>query len=76
MSSFGRLLNWMIPSLGVQDDQLRPDASYVDRVLGAAYDIRLCEEIFNGWATHLDKYVQRRVLSFAVPPLERLKRWA
>jgi len=45
----------MIPSLGVQDDQLYPDTSYVDRVLSAAYDIRLCEEIFNGWATHLDK---------------------
>jgi len=55
MSSFGRLLNWLIPSLGVQDDQLRPDASYVNRVLSAANDIRLCEEIFNGWATHLDK---------------------
>lgn len=73
MSSFGRLLNWMIPSLGVQDDQLRPEASYIDRVLSAAYDIRLCEEIFNGWATHLDKCVQRRVLSLAS---ERLKRWA
>ena len=51
----------MIPSLGVQGDQLDPDASYVDHVLGAAYDIRLCEEMFNGWATHLDKCVQRRL---------------
>ena len=66
----------MMPSLGVQDDQLYPDASYVDRVLSAAYDIRLCEEIFNGWATHLDKCVQRRILSFEFSPSERLKRWA
>ena len=68
MSSFGRLLNWMIPSLGVQDDQLWPDASYVDRVLGAADDIRLCERIFNGWATRMDQCVQRRFLVFRDGP--------
>jgi len=44
----------LLPSLGVQDDQLYPDALYVDRVLRAAYDIRLCEWIFNGWESHLD----------------------
>ena len=67
-SLFGRLLNWILPSLGVQDDQLRPDPSYVDRVLSAAYDIRLCKDIFNGWATHLDKCVQRhsiRIFAFS-----------
>jgi hypothetical protein len=56
MSSFWRL-SLMVPSLGFQDDQLYPDASYVDRVLGAAYDIRLCEEIFNSWEDHLDRCV-------------------
>jgi len=66
----------MITSLGVQDNQLRPNASYVDRVLSTTYDIRLCEGIFNGWVTHLDKCVQRRVLSFEFSPSERLKRWA
>jgi len=66
MSLFGRLLNWMIPSLGVQDDQLWPDASYVDRVLSAADDIRLCEAMFSGWETHLDKCVQRRCFVFRV----------
>lgn len=60
MSSLARLVSWMIPSLGVHDDQLRPDNSYVDRVLGAAYDIRLCEGIFKGWADHFDKCVERR----------------
>jgi len=50
----------MIPSPGVQDDQLHPDVPYVDRVLKAAYDIRLCKEIFSGWETHLNKCVLRR----------------
>ena len=68
MSPIGRLLNWMMPSLGVQDDRLWPDVSYVDRVLSAANDIRLCEEIFNSWATHLDEYVQRRFLVFRDGP--------
>ena len=45
----------MVPSLGVQDDQLHPDASYVNRLLGAAYDIRLCEEIFKSWEAHLQR---------------------
>ena len=56
MTSFWRL-RLMVPSLGVQDDQLYPDASYVDRVLSAADDIRLCEEIFNSWEDHLDRCV-------------------
>jgi hypothetical protein len=38
--------------------QLRPDNSYVRFILGAVYDIRICEEIFDGWATQLDKCVQ------------------
>jgi len=44
-----------VPSLGVEAGQLRPDNSYVERVLGAADDIRLCKMIFNGWTTHLDR---------------------
>ena len=68
MSSFDRLLNQMIPSLGVQDNQLRPDTSYVKGILNAAHDIRLCKEIFDGWTTHLDKCVQRRLLIFCDGP--------
>ena len=57
MPSFSRLFSWLVPSLGVQDGQLHPDTSYVDRVFSAAYDIRLCEEIFNSWEAHLDRCV-------------------
>jgi hypothetical protein len=54
-----RFLSWLVPCLpvGVQDDQLHPDPSYVGRVLSAAYDIRLCEGMFKGWTAHLDKSV-------------------
>ncbi len=48
-----------MPPLGIPVEQLRPDTSYVRLILGAVYDIRICEEIFDGWATQLDKYVQR-----------------
>jgi hypothetical protein len=57
MTSFSRLFSWLVPSLGVQNDQLHPDTSYVDRVFSAAYDIRLCEEIFNSREDHLDRCV-------------------
>ncbi|KAI0301246.1 hypothetical protein BC826DRAFT_966269 [Russula brevipes] len=44
-----------MPPLGVPVEQLRPDIAYVRLILGAVYDIRICEEIFDGWATQLDK---------------------
>jgi hypothetical protein len=44
-----------MPPLGIPVETLRPDASYVRLILGAVYDIRICEEIFDGWATQLDK---------------------
>ncbi|KAH8981945.1 hypothetical protein EDB86DRAFT_3086645 [Lactarius hatsudake] len=39
-----RFLNWTMP-----------DPTYVQLILGAVYDIRICQEIFDGWATQLDK---------------------
>jgi hypothetical protein len=54
-SSLKRFLNWAMPPLGIPVAQLRPDASYVGHILGAVYDIRICEEIFDGWVTQLDK---------------------
>jgi len=44
-----------MPAVGVPIDQLRPDPAYVQRILGAVYDIRICQEIFDGWAAQLDK---------------------
>ncbi|KAH9017200.1 hypothetical protein EDB84DRAFT_1581806 [Lactarius hengduanensis] len=54
-SSFTRFLNWTIPAVGVPIEQLRPDPTYVQLILGAVYDIRICQEIFDGWAAQLDK---------------------
>ncbi|KAH9034916.1 hypothetical protein EDB84DRAFT_1561285 [Lactarius hengduanensis] len=54
-SSFTRFLNWTMPAVGVPIEQLRPDPTYVQLILGAVYDIRICQEIFDGWATQLDK---------------------
>ncbi|KAH9077656.1 hypothetical protein EDB83DRAFT_2671419 [Lactarius deliciosus] len=47
-----RFLNWTMP-VGVPIEQLRPDPTYVQLILGAVYDIRICQEIFDGWATQL-----------------------
>ncbi|KAN0139262.1 hypothetical protein V8E53_002763 [Lactarius tabidus] len=44
-----------MPAVGVPIDQLSPDSSYVQLILGAVYDIRICQEIFDGWAAQLDK---------------------
>jgi hypothetical protein len=44
-----------MPAVGVPIDQLGPDPAYVQRILGAVYDIRICQEIFDGWAAQLDK---------------------
>jgi hypothetical protein len=46
-----------MPAVGVPIDQLSPDSSYVQLILGAVYDIRICQEIFDGWAAQLDKCV-------------------
>ncbi|KAI0246119.1 hypothetical protein BJV78DRAFT_197135 [Lactifluus subvellereus] len=54
-SSFTRFLHWTLPPLGVSVEQLRPDSAYVQLILGAVYDIRMCAEIFDRWATQLDK---------------------
>ena len=49
-----------MPAVGVPIDQLRPDPSYVQLILGAVYDIRICQEIFDGWAAQLDKCVWQK----------------
>ncbi|KAH9159502.1 hypothetical protein EDB89DRAFT_2083628 [Lactarius sanguifluus] len=54
-SSFTRFLNWTMPAVGVPIEQLTPDPTYVQLILGAVYDIRICQEIFDGWAPQLDK---------------------
>jgi hypothetical protein len=45
----------MMPAVGVPIDQLGPDPAYVQLIIGAVYDIRICHEIFDGWAAQLDK---------------------
>ncbi|KAF8270029.1 hypothetical protein EI94DRAFT_1723673 [Lactarius quietus] len=45
-SSFRRFLNWAMPA---------PDQAYVRLILGAVCDIRICQEIFDGWTAQLDK---------------------
>ena len=62
-SSFRRFLHWTMPAVGVPIDQLRPDPSYVQLILGAVYDIRICQGIFNGWAAQLDKCVAKKTRS-------------
>jgi len=59
MSASIRFLNWIKPPLVVPVEQLRPDIKYVERLVSATRDIRLCEDLFNNWSTHLDKCVQR-----------------
>ena len=49
-----------MPAVGVPIDQLSPDPSYVQLILGAVYDIRICQEIFDGWAAQLDKCVAKK----------------
>ena len=48
-----------MPAVGVPIDQLSPDPAYVRLILGAVYDIRICQEIFDGWTAQLDKYVPK-----------------
>lgn len=54
-----RFFNWVMPSLGVAADELRPDSEYVGRILTAASDIRLCEGIFDGWIAQLNRCAVR-----------------
>jgi hypothetical protein len=46
-----------MPAVGVPIEQLKPDPAYVRLILGAVYDIRICQEIFDGWTAQLDKCV-------------------
>ncbi|KAH9035031.1 hypothetical protein EDB85DRAFT_2274255, partial [Lactarius pseudohatsudake] len=48
----------LLDDAGVPIEQLRPDPTYVQLILGAVYDIRICQEIFDGWAAQLDKLRQ------------------
>ena len=48
-----------MPPLGVAVEQLRPDPAYVQLILGAVGDIRLCAEIFDRWAAQLDKCAKK-----------------
>ncbi len=47
--------------MGVDVEELRPNDTYVRRVLAAAYDIRLCELTFDGWMTQLNKCAASRL---------------
>ena len=51
-----------MPAVGVPIEQLRPDPAYVRLILGAVYDIRICQEIFDGWTAQLDKCVTTKSL--------------
>ena len=53
------MVNWAKTPLGVPVEELRPDVTYVRKILAAVYDIRLCEEMFDGWMTRLNKCVAR-----------------
>jgi len=44
-----------MPAVSVPIDQLSPDQAYVRLILGAVCDIRICQEIFDGWTAQLDK---------------------
>jgi hypothetical protein len=44
-----------MPPLGVSIEELRPDHTYVQMIVNAVCDIRICEKIFDGWAIQLDK---------------------
>ena len=41
--------------MGVPVEELRPDSGYTRLILAAVYDIRLCEVMFDGWMTQLDR---------------------
>ena len=59
-------MNWLRPPLSVAVEKLRPDAAYARLILSALYDIRLCEEMFDGWMVQLDKYAMTRFFSLVV----------
>ncbi|KAI0267425.1 hypothetical protein BC834DRAFT_842626 [Gloeopeniophorella convolvens] len=50
-----------MPALGVPAEKLKPDPKYVQLIFGAAYDIRICGELFDGWAAQLDKLQSKKV---------------
>lgn len=62
-----RFINWIMPPLVVPVAQLRPSTEYVERIVSAASDIRLCEDLFEEWSTHLDKCVQLLSSSRFIP---------
>jgi len=66
MSAFRRFLSWITPPLVVPVGQLQPDTEYVDHIVSATRDIRLCEDLFNEWSTRLNECVQR--LFFVLQP--------
>ena len=49
--------------LGVSAEELRPDAAYVGQVLTAVYDIRFCENIFDGWMAEINRFAAARLFS-------------
>jgi len=60
MSAVRRFLNWIAPPLVFPVEQLRPDTEYVERMVSATRDIRLCEDLFNEWSTHLIKITSEK----------------
>jgi len=55
MSAFRRFLSWITPPRVVPVEQLQPDNGYVDRIVSATRDIRLCEDFFNEWLNQLNE---------------------
>ena len=45
--------------MGVPVEELRPDSGYTRFILAAVYDIRLCEVMFDGWMTQLNRCAMR-----------------
>jgi hypothetical protein len=60
------MCNWAMPPLVVAVEELRPDAAYTRLILAAVYDIRLCEEMFDGWMTQLNKCAATRFFGLVV----------
>jgi len=65
------VLDWKGPPLGLAVEDLRPRAKYAQITLAAAHDIRLCEKIFDRWATQLSKVTSA---SEKLEPREQLLR--
>ncbi|KAI0267424.1 hypothetical protein BC834DRAFT_77374 [Gloeopeniophorella convolvens] len=73
LTRLGRPLRRLLPAVTTTNEELLPDESYIASVARAAEDIRLCGDLFDGWAARLDELYKNKEGRLLRQQLDKIK---